>query len=155
MPLFFGKIGSAVSPLKCAKKKRWISIGLIITFLITGMCFEFPKADSCLACTESTKQEIRHLSKGGFLTEDLCTEDLLGIYTKENSIFQETRGSLRHNSKLRLLLTEAADYVEHSSYISERAAVKIMAGITYSSMAIVCYIHRQDGEKEDNTLFTF
>lgn len=137
--------------MNSAKKKQWISIGLIIVFLITGMCVEFPKADSFLGCTEQSKHEVLKLSKGGFLTQDFCTEDLLGISTKESGIFQEIRGGIRQNPKLRLLLSEVPNYVESSAYMSEMAAEKLTAGVTFSSVAIVCYIHRQDGEKEDNT----
>lgn len=148
---FFGKITVEVSPLKCVrKKKQWLSMLLIIIFMITGMCFEFPEADSYFACTEQTRQEMWQQLNGGFLTQDICTEDLLGIHTKENRLYPEIKGGVRQNARMRLLLSLVPNYIESAAYMAEVAAEKLASDVISRSVAIVCYIHSQDGEKDNN-----
>ena len=47
--------------MKCVTKKRAISF-LIIIFLIAGMCFDIPKAESFFEYTDKGKHEIINIS---------------------------------------------------------------------------------------------
>lgn len=116
--------------------------------ILSGMCFDCPKADSFFSYVDSREnQNIYRLSKSVLVNQDLCTEDLIGERTSGSTYTQESRSGSKLNSKLRIVLSLLEIPPENPAYIAEAAGVNVVSNTTYSSLAVIDYIHRQDGKK--------
>ena len=73
--------------MKCVTKKRSISF-LIIIFLIAGMCFDIPKAESFFEYTDKGKHEIISISDTISQCRDICTDELLRISSGDYSVYK-------------------------------------------------------------------
>lgn len=134
--------------MKTVKQKKWISIILVIVIMLTGMCFENTKADSYFWYTDCKEnQSTLDISRCVLINQDLCTQDLIGERTSNSTFSQESQSNIKSNSKLRIVLSLLENLPENPTYISESTIENVVCNTTYSSVAIISYIHRQDGKK--------
>lgn len=82
-----------------------------------------------------------------FHKEDLCTEELLGITTHEISLLRTTRTNRKSATQQRLFLTLFAFHLEHADYFSGYFSTPQICNTTSNCIAILNYIHQQDGKK--------
>lgn len=141
--------------MKSVEKKRYVSF-IIVIFMILGMCFEYPKADSSFEYTNKGKQGLSGISKSVLSDWDICTDDLIRISEKDNEIIQGLIQGIRlktaHNYKLRHLIMIIESYFHSYAYMTETVMIKLLSGIIFSSITVIMYIHAKDGEKQNNTL---
>ena len=101
--------------MKCVTKKRSISF-LIIIFLIAGMCFDIPKAESFFEYTDKGKHEIISISDTISQCRDICTDELLRIGGNESYIVQEIIQSIRLNARQNYRTRFLTGYVQDLTY---------------------------------------
>ena len=134
--------------MKCVTKKRSISF-LIIIFLIAGMCFDIPKAESFFEYTDKGKHEIISISDTISQCRDICTDELLRIGGNESYIVQEIIQSIRLNARQNYRTRFLTGYVQDLTYVS---LIILLSGIIFFGITVIMYIHAKDGEKQNNTL---
>lgn len=134
--------------MKVVNQRRWISILLIIVMMLTGMCFDKSKVHPDFWYTaKGENQNILNISRSVLQNQDFCTEDLLGIHIKNGTSIQESRTNIKVNSKVRVVLSILENLSQGSMYIAENAVEKVICNAVFSTVAIIGYIHRQDGKK--------
>ena len=141
--------------MKCVTKKRAISF-LIIIFLIAGMCFDIPKAESFFEYTDKGKHEIINISDTISQCRDICTDELLRIGGNESYIVQEIIQSIRLNARqnyrTRFLTGYIRDLTYNFAYMTYVSLTILLSGIIFFAITVIMYIHAKDGEKQNNTL---
>lgn len=115
--------------------------------MLTGICGEAQKADSCFSYAENRSQESLDVSGYTVLRQDVCTADLLGTQMRESTVMQKTRSGTGKNSLLRLILAVLARFDKAVPHRTETSVENLPRSVTFSSRAIIRYIHRQDGKK--------
>ena len=135
--------------MKCVTKKRSISF-LIIIFLIAGMCFDIPKAESFFEYTDKGKHEIISISDTISQCRDICTDELLRIGGNESYIV--IRLNARQNYRTRFLTGYVQDLTYNFAYMTYVSLIILLSGIIFFGITVIMYIHAKDGEKQNNTL---
>ncbi len=120
-----------------------INFILLISLLLSGMCFNDFQTDSHFTChkasqTISTTDSFSH-------SEELCTLDLLeniqNVYVRQGRSYQTS--NIRQISLI-CILNIFSDTIYHSAYISrdEQSGKQIP-----SNRIIISYMHQKDGSK--------
>lgn len=134
--------------IMCRRKNRIFRCMCVIMVLIVGMCFGDVRTDSFL----SLKEKCNAVSYIDSYDEDAvvngsCTLEMLGI--KNHTTYVRNVGkktNLHQDAKISL------DFAEgrwNSSILSKvrRAVLSVQLSDLRSCVAIVTYIHKQDGKK--------
>lgn len=140
--------------MKIRKRRREISILLIIILLFSSLCFDSSKAKASFACTDFTGNHIAiSVTKSVLQEQELCIQELFSERMTNGTFRQESRLGNRVNSKSgskgRMELSLLESLLGISIFIIEFTAVITNCHTTQSSMAIIDYIHQQDGEKDN------
>lgn len=120
-----------------------INFILLISLLLSGMCFNDFQADSRFTC-HKTSQSISSPYNYSH-SEELCTLDLLeniqNVYVRHGRSYQTP--NIRQISLI-CILNIFSDTIYHSAYISrdEQSGKQIP-----SNRIIISYIHQKDGSK--------
>ena len=125
--------------------RRWISLFLVLVFILNGIFLDVPELHQAASqftfanhkVVFSDQDTILHASANILRNADFCTEDLLGIQSRDAS-------SLRG---VRVFLSLVHILDSKISYISEMADCTCIGNITFSCRTILRYIQRQDGKK--------
>lgn len=154
------------------KKTRNLISLLLLVLLLNAFHWDLPATDSSslsattqadsitsqhLPATSDTNADLRSaaLRKNSIITEDLtafhkediCTEELLGIATHEISLLRTTRANRRSTTQQRLPLPHFAFHLEHTDHFVGYFCPPLLCNTTSSCIAILYYIHQQDGQK--------
>lgn len=154
------------------KKTRNLISLLLLVLLLNAFHWDLPVTDSSSlsATTQADPVTSQHLPaisdtnadlcssalrKNSIITEDfttfhkedICTEELLGIATHEISLLRTTRANRRSLAQQRLPLLHFSFHLEHTDHFVGCFCLPQLSNTTSSCIAILYYIHKQDGQK--------
>ena len=137
--------------------RRWISLFLVFgVYPSTVFFLMFPELHQAASQFHIRQSQscffqirIRYCMPRQISYEMLifCTEDLLGIQSRDASSLRGVRDGRRSNAKVRVFLSLVHILDSKISYISEMADCTCIGNITFSCRTILRYIQRQDGKK--------
>ena len=116
--------------------RRWVSLFLVFVFILNGIFLDVPELHQAASQFTFANHKV-----------DFCTEDLLGIQSRDASSLRGVRDGRRSNAKVRVFLSLVHILDSKISYISEMADCTCIGNITFSCRTILRYIQRQDGKK--------
>ena len=93
--------------------RRWISLFLVLVFILNGIFLDVPELHQAASqftfanhkVVFSDQDTILHASANILRNADFCTEDLLGIQSRDASSLRGVRDGRRNNAKVRVFLS--------------------------------------------------
>lgn len=93
--------------------RRWISLFLVLVFILNGIFLDVPELHQAASqftfanhkVVFSDQDTILHASANILRNADFCTEDLLGIQSRDASSLRGVRDGRRSNAKVRVFLS--------------------------------------------------
>lgn len=131
------------------KEKRWICKFIVLSILISGMCFENVKADSIFVyTTDSSSDSYLCSSEDTILAQEVCTTEMLGVRTA--SSMQQLANRVTNNKReLRFLLVFMCVVAVLQLFSNFYTTVDILQFSKRQSKTVVLnYIHNMDGKKK-------
>ena len=127
------------------RNQKWVCLVLAVIVMIPGICLERVPANSLFSCTKNTSL---------IGTDD--TYKNISVYRAENFNQREVLGSMRlarRDVRRNQVRTAAVLYISNADILLQNFQSKQIVGEdrlyyeTLCSLAILTYIHNQDGEK--------
>lgn len=127
------------------RNQKWVCLVLAVIVMISGICLERVPANSLFSCT-------KNISIIG--TDDTYKD--ISVYRAENFNQREVLGSMRlarRDVRRNQVRTAAVLYISNADILLQNFQSKQIVGEdrlyyeTLCSLAILTYIHNQDGEK--------
>ncbi len=128
--------------------KKWISILVIISCIVSGMCFANSETDSFFRYAKNSQvtSTIETPDKS-IPRQEQCREEYLGIRTVNSTIRATTRTETKSAIRARILLSAVEILPQKFNFLHSVTAEEEALEEHQSSAVIIMYIHQQDGEK--------
>ena len=133
--------------MQMKRKNNFICFFLALAMILSGMCFDYAKADSLLAY-EYSNEITSTLDASDSLSEnpDIRTEEISGSRLVSNSIKSERRGEEKASYRTDVCLSSVNIFAQDSTMLFTTVASELHNNI-HSNTVIINYIHQQDGKK--------
>jgi len=145
--LYFVVVESDGLFMKRNRNHKWICLFLVMMVLISGMCLEKIPADSYFSCKQAntiTKTNGIIHDVSAYRTETLSQREVLSSLKTAKRDFRRTQIRANYLSRLCILSAEQFPKNIQAKRVVEEDGLYCKETC---SVAILCYIHNQDGEK--------
>ena len=129
------------------RNQKWICLCLAIAMMISGICLEKIPADSYFSYNQTstiTKSDRVRLDVSAYRTETLSQREVLSSLRTVKRELRRNQVRTYYSSGMCLFNAEILPPIFQ---IKQLAEVEGIYGNTSYSVAILSYIHNQDGEK--------
>lgn len=131
--------------MKKIRNQKWACLVLAVIVMISGICLERVPADAFFSCVKNTSfTGIDHTDKelSVYRAESLNQREVL------NSLRVSRRDGRRSQTRVASVFCSLnVDILPHIFHLNQRKGDDRYGYETWSSLAILTYIHNQDGEK--------